>query len=577
LDTKSKSSNKIYRGLNRTGARVLLFIFCALFFAGGISLAFTILLQSQNTLREKSMSRYNDTTELFSDTPYLETSMFSLMAQYDLIQLQEILAVIKNPAYIESGQSSEAKFVAQEKQIYIEVVGNAMSIAQSGNTGENTDGMETFEWSTEDGGALIPFECEKITHDTRIIRNADQLYGNEGVESEDDGENVEQGDDGTDAEELFPAGDSTLADGNPFNNATARAAFEEIYAKELQQVREEIKEIQMRQYENTIEELKSTGIQYFISDGQTVSTNVKLASGGTPSSTQMFLQDTAAVKAFEDAPASLAVSGGAIIRAVPEGLVDYLDSEMAPLYNNASKGMVFYAAYPKEVIATNEKALNGAREQMTRWLILAGLLLIASLVLFILLFVFTGRKRIDGTRRLYALDKIFVEIQLVCLAIIVFLPAAYGFRIWNLRDAILAESPSPLMNLMELVVLIGVLTLLAAVALWFFFSLVRNLKARLFLRRSLIRLILVWIFRGIRALARTLKSGFDGRNPLAKTIVLVALLWGLTAIIVVIAGAAGALGGAELRIFQLCSRDVLPVIASRSRVVHRCQMGASLR
>jgi signal transduction histidine kinase len=60
--------------------------------------------------------------------------------------------------------------------------------------------------------------------------------------------------------------------------------------------------------------------------------------------------------------------------------------------------------------------------------------------------------------------------------------------------------------------------------------LVRIIKARRVPRCLLTWLILKWIGRGIRGLARAVKSGFDGRNPLAKTVVLVALLWFATAL-----------------------------------------------
>jgi signal transduction histidine kinase len=60
---------------------------------------------------------------------------------------------------------------------------------------------------------------------------------------------------------------------------------------------------------------------------------------------------------------------------------------------------------------------------------------------------------------------------------------------------------------------------------------VRILKARLLPQRLLLWTVLKWFGRGVRGLARAVKSGFDGRNPIAKTVILIALLWFVTAIL----------------------------------------------
>jgi signal transduction histidine kinase len=73
-----------------------------------------------------------------------------------------------------------------------------------------------------------------------------------------------------------------------------------------------------------------------------------------------------------------------------------------------------------------------------------------------------------------------------------------------------------------------VAAMLCAFDLWCLLSIMRVIKARLLPRRLIVWIVLRWFCRGVRGLARVVKSGFDGRNPLAKTVILVALLWFVT-------------------------------------------------
>jgi len=66
-----------------------------------------------------------------------------------------------------------------------------------------------------------------------------------------------------------------------------------------------------------------------------------------------------------------------------------------------------------------------------------------------------------------------------------------------------------------------------AVLFWLLLSLIRIGKAGLFPKRSLFALL---AYGPCKNLSDAVKSGYDGRNPLAKTIILVLVFWALTAL-----------------------------------------------
>jgi signal transduction histidine kinase len=184
------------------------------------------------------------------------------------------------------------------------------------------------------------------------------------------------------------------------------------------------------------------------------------------------------------------------------------------------KGVTLYIAWPESVLTDGAVAFLNAREVARNALIIALAALIVSLVLFILLLVWTGRRRADGTRRLYAWDRVFVEIQLTVMAIT--FACAVSFSSFLPLGRMLSGNAT---ENFEIGLLVAICAVTCAIELWCLLSIVRICKAGLLGRRLIAWIVLTWIGRGIRGLARAVKSGFDGRNPIAKTVILLALFW----------------------------------------------------
>jgi signal transduction histidine kinase len=298
-----------------------------------------------------------------------------------------------------------------------------------------------------------------------------------------------------------------------FDASGVKAAFEQLYAEQLEQIWQNVLATWQESYDAYTEWLETEGLLCFIGDGNASIANVRLNEDNYP----------AALSAFEKAPAALLVSARNAekvdIKKVPEHAWDFTKDVLDSL----PEGTSLYLAYDEDTIAAHAAALTQARHTANRHFIPAAAALLLALIFFIWLIVVTGRKREDETRRLYALDKVFVEIQ---LAVIMLAAVAELSLSESMSAAFFYEriSRSDIGDNILLILFAGLSALLVAVALWCFLSLIRNIKAGLFLKRSIIWRILTLLCRGLRALFLLLKSGFDGKNPFAKTLILVALV-----------------------------------------------------
>jgi signal transduction histidine kinase len=227
-------------------------------------------------------------------------------------------------------------------------------------------------------------------------------------------------------------------------------------------------------------------------------------------------------------------------------------SDDATLY---LKGVTLYIAWPQSVMEDGAAALSDARGASRSLLICAVAALTASLVLFVLLLVRTGRRRADGTHRLYAWDRVFIEIQIAVMTftsgVVLNIFSSFGSLERIFLDGTYA---------FEAGLLIAISAAVCAVELGCLLSIVRICKARLLPRRLIVWIVLRQIGRGVRGLARAVKSGFDGRNPIAKTVVLVALFW-LATILIAVAIAAWPSYGFFDQIFWLAVLFAVPVLA----------------
>jgi signal transduction histidine kinase len=109
---------------------------------------------------------------------------------------------------------------------------------------------------------------------------------------------------------------------------------------------------------------------------------------------------------------------------------------------------------------------------------------------------------------------------------------------------------------------IAICVVTCAIELGCLLSIVRICKAHLFGRRLIAWIVLSRIGRGIRGLARAVKSGYDGRNPIAKTVVFLALFWLFTLLFTSGVGSYSFPFGAELCLLFLLATLILALYFS---------------
>ncbi|MDR3363625.1 MAG: HAMP domain-containing histidine kinase, partial [Clostridiales Family XIII bacterium] len=318
-----------------------------------------------------------------------------------------------------------------------------------------------------------------------------------------------------------------------FGEPGVREALEALFPEQAAYLRQIIADARQDDYENTMKML--AGTHWFVSDGSKTLSNVALDKAGYPED-----MDALTEKAW------VKVERGKDNLSSPQGLIS------GNSWDALGKAAL-YLAWTPEALADFEGLYGAGRLIVWQYFCTAFALAILALVLLILLLVHTGRKRpaYGGTRKLWALDKIFAEFQIILFAAsailcLLALSELYysGDRAWLFT------------NYLYITFLAAIVFALFIAALWFLLSLVRIGKAGLFAERSLISRFASGPFKALGGMA---KSGFDGQNPLAKSILLVVLLWIVTSIF---AGLCGILiRGGQGGLFFICGILLLLTLA----------------
>jgi signal transduction histidine kinase len=239
-------------------------------------------------------------------------------------------------------------------------------------------------------------------------------------------------------------------------------------------------------------ELNDPGVSYYIGTPEKHFTNIPVGDDGYPSNESDYTQTKANY-----------IQNG---NKEPDTTFDYYPNNEI----NEVPGMKILLSYSDETITSYANYLSETRVILKENLGIALAMVIVAFILLVGLIIGAGRKRKSedsaGVRKLYAWDKVFIEIQLALLA-----AGATGFvmSIWLLIDDYYEG------RFTSTIYMIGIATaiaILGAINISFILSITRIIRSGMLAKSSLIgRLLLV------------IKSGFDGSNPFAKTLLLVGL------------------------------------------------------
>ncbi|MDR1068024.1 MAG: HAMP domain-containing histidine kinase [Clostridiales Family XIII bacterium] len=484
---------------DRPGARAAVFLLCVLLGVSGIAAGLIGLSSAHRKL--SSLNNYDypfdiysvrGISDLLSDKPYVQTHSFIDKAGQDAFIVVRLCNSYRDGA----GMTNATGFYEKEIQnIYYMLA--------------DPENPSYYDWSNDyiitaqagEGIVEIPLgENNFIAFEAKKMYGDDRIFSPSGDAADD--EITADTPEGRRAFKVFKAG---------------RAAFEEIYADELAQLKDyrsaEYKKATQESYDDALADLDKSGLAYYI-DGfkgsEQAITNITPDTPDTP-------VDPAVLLTY---PVYLSVEfdgGGGWEIGESSGLkgTEFSEGWLIDIADSFASSSTLYVAWPQTVVDKGAAILAMARDEAQKTSFYAIAALIASFALLVLLLAWTGRKRADGTRRLYAWDRVFIEIQLA----VMLLTVLSGFGLGQMLP------PANTWMDFEFVVLIGICVAAGAVCLWCLLSFARIIKAGRFTRRLLIGALLRLAGLGIRELGRAVKSGFDGRNPLAKTVVLVVLLW----------------------------------------------------
>ena len=289
-----------------------------------------------------------------------------------------------------------------------------------------------------------------------------------------------------------------------FGDPGAREEFEAIFPEQVDVVRRMVAENREESYWRTVKALD--GLYYYVSEEGKVLSSINIDEDGHPVDMSLLTGQRAWI-----------VIENGLVQSEPQGLAG---EGMRKELGSAR----LYLAWPEDNLTVNENYYLVMKQTLWLYFGSAVFLAILAVVFFIMSLVFTGRRRpaFENTRKLWVLDKIFVEIQVIILIVITaivlsnlpWILRSYGGVTWN---------TNPLFYSVLGGNLVFVFT---AVALWFILSIARIGKAGLFAERSLIAR---FVNGPCRKLGSVIKSGYNGRNPLAKTIIPVFAMWFVTA------------------------------------------------
>ena len=295
-----------------------------------------------------------------------------------------------------------------------------------------------------------------------------------------------------------------------------RQAFETLYAEQLSEMREVIAQAYITEMETASLYLKNQGLRYYIGNGEASYTNVPLGEDGYPKELE---------KSFLNEPAYFIYENGAG-RFMPEVADEQVAWMQPQLFDDAQVSLLpadlkVYMAMEADAFYAALALLETGRAYAAGYYPAAVACLMLSIALFVWLCIFTGRRREDGSRQVYAIDRVFTEVQ-VLFATGVLAAVAWGGAIYYSNHYDFVN-----LSIRSVYAWLGVAAIWVALALvcWCALSLVRGMKTGLFWKQSLVWRFLRLIWRGFLLAWRTAHVGFSGRSPLTKTILLVALLW----------------------------------------------------
>ncbi len=463
MDIKLKSFNG-----SRIAQRIA-FILCVLLFLSSLA-------GGAFVFNRMGMTSYgNSIDDLLLYESYEKSAVFQREFETQLSSILYLLDEYKSEEYIKSGRTiSSQRLEDAMRELYY---GGTYSyyVSYSGNDGDNYEEYKSLDMK---GSAATPYE----------------RYG-----------------------------------GRDFEEYGLKAQFKQDYAEQIEQLKQAMIMDDLRSFESIQRQLdRIKGFTYLATDGTYTVTNIGSAANSSP--------PIADAGYFRKSPAYLIYEGDDLTKvpASSDGIGDslkYLDRSLeSRLDDRYNPELSVYFSFDQSFLDAREAEFAEAKGETVKWMPLTIVCGLLSLLLLIYLIIVTGKKDEAGNFVLHRVDRIFTELQLVIIAILLF--GGGGFFLRFLYEAVsygvsingsVYYIRDPLYLSITLASVIGLLS--AFLGLYFILSVVRNIKAGRFLTNSVIFIVILALWKG-------LKEFYHGGSVMKKVVLVTLAVCLLSATIV---------------------------------------------
>ncbi len=302
--------------------------------------------------------------------------------------------------------------------------------------------------------------------------------------------------------------------GGDFNNLMVREQFFKDQEEKLKIIMDNIEKSNLINFEQNKKDLDSIkGFSYYMSDGKTQISNVKGL---------MATNSAINAKEFYNQPVYLIYENGKLTK--EPGDFKVRDNKLKNFDRSIEEGLIarlsdnqrIYMSFSKDYVEEREADFQELKTYLNRWIPLLIGSVILTLVLFIYLLVIVGRRDEEENIDINKFDQWFTEVKLLAIAGLLGLGASVTFHIGNSSYYGGYYYGYQNYNPLEVLMMGAFIWVISAFGLAFILSVVKTLKVGIFLENSL-------LFKGIRALGRSLSAIYHGGSIMRK-IVLIALV-----------------------------------------------------
>ena len=282
-----------------------------------------------------------------------------------------------------------------------------------------------------------------------------------------------------------------MTEGRDYSYPEVRAAFLEANQKAQAAILASLRNADATEIKDEKKQLDAEkGFWYYAKYGDTVITN--MPDGGTAGSADAFTaQQTYLVYENGEMTKQPASTKSVSWKNLDAGMESALDGLRA---EEPGGNLQMYFAFDADNMASAEEQYNNANAGVVNlWpLLLASALL--TLISFMWLVIITGRKDAEGNRRLYAIDRIWTELQLIAVVGTAGVGCAFmAEMMWRFHSSYgfgyeyaAFYTARETLSTAEVAIAGAVIAALAAIGLWFILSLIRLIKDGRFFKNAVL-------------------------------------------------------------------------------------------